>query len=130
VLTLPNNFMAEDFPGSAQTQVVGINNAGDTSGSYVDQAGDTHGFIEIGGTFSTVDFPGTTFNRLLGLNDANEAAGYWQDSLGNQSPYTYQSGVFTSLDAGLPPHTSAQASGVNNAGMVMNLPLKLMLSGL
>ena len=130
VLTLPNNFMAEDFPGSAQTQVVGINNAGDTSGSYVDQAGDTHGFIEIGGTFSTVDFPGTTFNRLLGLNDANEAAGYWQDSLGNQSPYTYQSGVFTSLDADLPPHASAQATGVNNAGMVMNLPLKLMLSGL
>lgn len=118
VLTLPKDFASENFPGSVQTQVVGIDNSGDTAGFYVDQDGINHGFLDISGTFSTVDFPGTTFNQLLGLNDANEAAGYWQDGNGTQFPYTYQSGIFTSLDSSLPTHISARATGVNNAGDV------------
>jgi hypothetical protein len=118
VLTFPNSFADENFPGSAQTQVAGINDATDTAGSYEDQNGIIHGFLDIGGSFSTVDFPGTTINRLLGLNDADEAAGYWQDESGAQFPYTYQNGTFTALDSSLPTHSSAQATGVNNAGAI------------
>ncbi|MGH2388856.1 MAG: hypothetical protein ACRDIE_11700, partial [Chloroflexota bacterium] len=32
VLGLPNTFTAENYPNSAQTQVIGINNSGDTDG--------------------------------------------------------------------------------------------------
>jgi hypothetical protein len=113
---LPNHFVTADFPGAVQTQVIGINNAGDLCGSYMDQAGVTHGFVRIDGSYSTVDFPGSTFNQLLGLNDDGEAAGYYQDSAGTQYPYTVQNGMFTTLDSILPANTSAQATGVNNAG--------------
>jgi hypothetical protein len=59
VFTFPNNFTPENFPNSAQTQVIGINNRGFTDGFYIDTAGTTHGFLDINGTFTTVDFPGT-----------------------------------------------------------------------
>src|SRR5262249_4273521 len=62
LLTLPNQFTDENFTNSAQTQVIGINKAGDTDGFYVDEGGTTHGFLKINGTFTTVDFPGTNFN--------------------------------------------------------------------
>jgi hypothetical protein len=62
-LTLPNNFKSENFPSppsSGPSMVTGINAAGDTSGIYMDAAGNTHGFTDIGGTFKTVDNPLST----------------------------------------------------------------------
>lgn len=50
-LTLPSTFMPENYPASAQTQIIGIDNHGDTDGFYVDAAGATHGFLERGGVF-------------------------------------------------------------------------------
>ncbi|MGA7412396.1 MAG: hypothetical protein WBW33_18100, partial [Bryobacteraceae bacterium] len=52
-LVPPNSFTSENFPGSVQTQVVAINSAGDTAGFYVDAGGNTHGFVNVGGTFRT-----------------------------------------------------------------------------
>jgi hypothetical protein len=45
VFTFPNTFTPENFPNSAQTQVIGINNRGFTDGFYIDTAGTTHGFF-------------------------------------------------------------------------------------
>ncbi len=69
--------------------MIGINKRGDTDGFYVDKAGNTHGFIHIGGSFQTVGFPGTPFNQLLGVNDNDQAAGYFQDAQGNFHPYIW-----------------------------------------
>lgn len=119
-LALPNNFTAENFPGSTQTQVVGINNAGETVGFYVDAGGVTHGFTLNGGTFATVDAPGTTFNQLLGVNDVGVAAGYSSldpTGLTLQQAFTETGSVFT--DLALPAGTlDSQATDVNNAGFV------------
>ncbi len=87
VFTFPNTFTPENFPNSAQTQVIGINNRGFTDGFYIDMAGTTHGFLDINGTFTTVDFDGTTFNQLLGLNNFDQAAGYFMDAAGICHPY-------------------------------------------
>jgi uncharacterized membrane protein len=38
-----------DFPGSTQTAVFGINDAGDIAGIWVDAANQTHGFVDSGG---------------------------------------------------------------------------------
>src|ERR1022692_3840746 len=46
------SFAAENFPGSAQTQVVGINNTGTTVGFWVDGAGNNFGFYKQGSTFT------------------------------------------------------------------------------
>src|SRR5260370_20067854 len=68
VFTFRNGFAPENFPGSAQTQVIGINNRGFTDGFFIDIAGTTHGLFDINGTFTTVDFPPLTFNPLLRPN--------------------------------------------------------------
>ncbi|MGH9356475.1 MAG: hypothetical protein ACRD10_10125 [Terriglobia bacterium] len=119
-LTLPNSFTPENFPGSAQTQVIGINNAGNTTGFYVDTGGVTHGFTKTGGTFTNVDFPNTTstLTQLLGINDGSKEAGYWQNAAGTQFPFVVQGTTFKGLDSLLPANTSAQATGVNNAGEI------------
>jgi len=117
-LGLPNSFTAENYPGSAQTQVIGINNGGDTDGFYVDSAGATHGFTDIKGTFATIDVPGTTFNQLLGLNNNGQQAGYYQ--FGPSSgptfvPYVRQAdGSFLLL-----PIANAQATSLNDHGLVV-----------
>jgi hypothetical protein len=72
-LTLPNNFVDENFPGSVQTQVVGINNKGNTGGFFVDGNGTTHGFTAKNGVFTVVDAPNTAFNQVLGLNDITQS---------------------------------------------------------
>ncbi len=121
--TLPSSFTAENFPGAVQTQVVAINSAGDTAGFYVDAMGNNHGFVKIGTTFTTIDDPsGPTFNQLLGLNNLGTAAGYYQNSMGRQFAYTVtnltSSPAFTAVPD-LPSNTDAQATGVNDAGLIV-----------
>jgi probable HAF family extracellular repeat protein len=121
-LKLPDKFTDENFPNSAQTQVVGVNNDNDTVGFYIDQAGTTHGFLkESGKDAVTVDLPGTTFNQLLGINNHDEAAGYFQD---NASPAPLQhayihepNGDFRVL--GNLPLPSSQATGINDKGTIV-----------
>jgi len=126
-LTLPNAFTTENFPNSVMTQVIGINNTLTTAGFYVDNAGKTHGFFRTSsGQFTTVDFPGaptsTSFNQLLSQNDYYEAAGYYSASINNSTPdipYIYDEvgGVFHVLT--IPGAVGgAQATGINNSGMV------------
>jgi probable HAF family extracellular repeat protein len=119
MLGSPNLFTAENFPGSMQTQVTGINNLGNTSGFYIDSMGTNHGFLNIGGSFSTVDFSGTTFDQVLGLNNTGQAAGYFQAPSGNQTAFVFNpflppGGQFTLLN--LPG--SGQATDINDKGQV------------
>src|SRR5216684_4673860 len=119
VFTFPNSFTPENFPNSAQTQVIGINNRGDTDGFYVDSAGTTHGFLDINGRFTTVDFPGTTFNQLLGLNDHEQAAGYFADAAGIDHPYIFDNNGGVFLVITIPAATGgAQATGINRSGSI------------
>src|SRR5882724_7573591 len=83
------NFRNENFPGSVQTQVVAINNYGDTAGFWVDGAGNNFGFVQWDGGFTSYRDPltrksnGVEVNQLLGLNDQGIAAGFYTDSGGN-----------------------------------------------
>lgn len=117
VFGAPSTFTPENYPNSAQTQVIGINNGGDTDGFYVDSAGNTHGFTDIHGTFATVDVPGTTFNQLLGINNNGEEAGYYQYGPSKSPifvPYVRMAdGSFDIL-----PIANAQATTLNDHGLV------------
>lgn len=117
VLSLPNSFNPENYPSSAQTQVIGINDRGDTDGFYIDAAGATHGFTDMGGTFTNVDVPGTTFNQLLGLNNEGDQAGYYQYSPSSSPifvPYVHRAdGSFVLL-----PIANAQATSINDQDLV------------
>jgi probable HAF family extracellular repeat protein len=113
-----NQFTNENFPNSVQTQVIGIDNAGDTVGFYIDTAGATHGFFKAKDKDAvTVDLPGTTFNQLLGINNKGQDAGYFQDAAGLQHAYVRQKdGSFLVLSL---PQPSSQATGVNDKGTVV-----------
>lgn len=119
-LATPTNpvFTPENYPNSAQTQVIGINAFGWTDGFYVDAAGTTHGFLKLGSTYYTVDVPGTTFDQLLGLNTKGEQAGYYQFGANNTfEPFVHQ----TDHSFLLPPTNvdarfdNAQATGINDS---------------
>jgi len=70
-----------NFPGSANqgTSVVGINNSGEVSGSYIATDGFTHGFTEVNGTYTTVDYPSPSINTTYGqkLNNDGDVVGYF-----------------------------------------------------
>jgi hypothetical protein len=125
------SFTSENFPGSGQTQVIGINNGGVTVGFYADSNGATtpnfFGFVDQGNTFTQVNDPNTpgtgpTTNQLLGVNDNGTAAGFYVDSSGNSHAYLYDIATQSFTDILLPSldnATSATATGVNNAGTVI-----------
>jgi hypothetical protein len=116
-----HSFLDENYPHSAQTQVVGVNNRGTTVGFYVDHDGGNYGFVHRGGTWERVSFPRTTsnpsFNQLLGINDHGIAAGFWNDDKGDSHGYLYNTANehFTTID--LPLHAdSVTVTGVNDHG--------------
>jgi hypothetical protein len=119
-LILPASYTSENFPASLGTLVTGINNLGNTSGTYVDGGGTTHGFLDTGGTFVTVDNPIASYNELLGLNNSGQYAGYYMSS-GHTTGYTYNSSAmtYTALPSLFPVGTTdTVATGINDLGEV------------
>jgi probable HAF family extracellular repeat protein len=117
------NFMNENFPGSAQTQVVGINNHGTTVGFYVDAAGANIGFVRRFGHFTSVINPATPaqggVNQLLGLNNEGMGAGFYNDAGGASHGYTYNFITKMFSPVTLPVAAdSVVASGINDGGDV------------
>lgn len=116
------NFTNENFPGSVQTQVTGINNAGDTVGFWIDGAGANHGFTDFGGLFMSYDAPTTSpavppFTQFLGVNNSREVAGFDTEANGNDQAFTFLGNIFNFL--AVPNAMSAAATGLNNNGVVV-----------
>jgi len=122
------NYTNENFPGSVQTQVTGINNSGLTVGFWANAlAGPNNfGFVDNGGFIASVIDPftpttGTKTNQLLGVNNSNQAAGFYVDSGGISHGYIYNftPKTFTAVAgpavAGQPNVT---ATGINDHGWI------------
>ena len=116
-----DNFTNENVPGSAQTQVVGINDHGTTVGFSVDGNGANAGFVLWRNKFTPVVNPAGNasprFDQLLGVNNEGTAAGFYNDANGASHGYLYQiqTGKFTPVT--LPVHAdSVVASGINDRG--------------
>jgi len=115
------NYVNENFPNSAQTQVVGLNNLGDTTGFWVDANGTNHGFVEWNGVFESFNNPKTpamkgSVNQLLGINNNGVAVGFYNDAKGNAHAYEVNqaTSVYTAIT--IPGAVSATATGINNNG--------------
>lgn len=127
-LTPPASYTNENFPGSSQTQVIGVepNNPQTNLGFWVDAAGNNFGLVDQNGTFTTVTNPatpatGTTVNQLLGVNDNNQAVGFYVDGAGNSQAYQYDIASKTFTPVSLPGSfnaVSTVATGINDAGVV------------
>jgi len=124
------SFSNENFPGSAQTQVTGLNNIGTTVGFWSDSnngggSDSNFGFVDQGGTFTNVNNPGTStttpvFNQLLGVNDSNVAVGFYTDSTGVTHGYTYNIAAVTfSANIDDPAAVgNTTAAAINNSGEI------------
>jgi len=118
------NYVNENFPGSQQTQVTGINNNDRTVGFWADANGDNFGFVDHDGKFLNVvdpnapkSAPGTpVVQQLLGVNDHDVAVGFYTDAGGNNHGFTYDVGKndFDAVD--IKGFTSVTATAINNKG--------------
>ena len=121
-------YVKENFPGSVQTQVTGLNDKGVTVGFWssmnnASQVNDNHGFYERNGKFHTADFPtgspaAPPVDQLLGVNNNDVAVGFWTDANGVNHGYEYNIdkkhfSVVTDPNA---PGASLTAAAINNGG--------------
>ena len=68
-------FVAISVPGTSETQVFGINNAGQMTGLYISNDV-AHGFVsDSSGSFTTIDVPGAESTQAFGVNDFGQIVG-------------------------------------------------------
>jgi hypothetical protein len=118
------DYVNENFAGSVQTQVTGLNNLGDTCGFWVSANNTNRGFVEWNGVFASYTDPKTpkvagAVNQLLGINNSGIAVGFYNDAKGNAHAceLNQATGVFTALN--IPDAVSATATGINTYGDVV-----------
>lgn len=128
------DFINENFPGSVQTQVTGLNDHGVTVGFWSSQntasmTNNNFGFYWVHGRFHNVNFPtgdnaNPPVNQLLGVNNSGIAVGFYTNGGGSNRGYEYNiwTHKFTRvLVPGAPQGTagpSLTAAAINNHGDV------------
>lgn len=122
------SFQSENFPGSVQTQVTGLNNTGVTVGFWSSMnnaslVNDNSGFWALGGQFHNASFPAGTpasppVDQLLGVNDSGVAVGFWTDANGSNHGYlvNINTGRFSSVTDPNAPSASLTAAAINSGG--------------
>src|ERR1043166_617895 len=71
-----------DVTGSTFTVILGVNHAGDFSGSDIPSSGVQSGFVSMGGVIPEFTVPDATATLAYQINDHNVACGYYIDSGG------------------------------------------------
>jgi hypothetical protein len=93
------SYANENFPGSKQTQVTGLNDQGITVGFWSTQntasmTNNNFGFYRVNGHYYNVNFPtgdnaSPQVDQLLGVNDHDVAVGFYTNGQGSNRGYTY-----------------------------------------
>jgi hypothetical protein len=125
------NYHNENFLGSVQTQVTGINNNGVTVGFWADannanNANNNFGFYQKNGSLFDVVDPmgqgkaanGMTVEQLLGVNDKDKAVGFWTDANGNNHGFTYDIGSKSFNEDNIAGFASTETTAINNEGHI------------
>jgi Cu/Zn superoxide dismutase len=124
------SYRDENFPGSAQTQVTGLNNNGVTVGFWSNTDNGpgqdaNFGWVNVDGAFRDVNYPTSdpaspATDQLLGVNDNDVAVGFYTDAKGNNHGYEYNisnRGFSRVLDPA-DPGASLTAAAINDRGDV------------
>jgi hypothetical protein len=133
-LWTPSTYQNENFTGSAQTQVTGLNDEGVTVGFFstmntASMTNNNFGFFKSDGSFHEVNFPtgdnaSPQVDQLLGVNDHDVAVGFYTNGQGSNRGYEYniKTRQFTRvLVPGAPGGTagpSLTAAAINSHGDV------------
>jgi hypothetical protein len=114
-------FASENYPGAAQTQVTGINDARVTVGFLADKAGNNSGFYSIRGAFKTANYPTRSHSKpavdqLLGINDNDVAVGFYSDAKNVNHGYTYNIKTHAFRPVTVAGDTNVTAASINRVG--------------
>ena len=124
------NYVNENFPGSVQTQVTGLNNRGVTVGFWssmntASMSNNNFGWVNVDGHFRNADFPtgnpaSPPVDQLLGVNDSDIAVGFYTDANGNNHGYEYNINTsrFSTVVDPSAPGASLTAAAINDRGDV------------
>jgi hypothetical protein len=115
-----NDYGTENYPGSTQTQVTGLNNTGLSVGFEV-KRGETFGFYVSNHKFRRVDFPTKNIGKpqvqqLLGVNDLGIVVGFWVDKNNQDKSFTYSTITHKFSRVTIPGTSNVMATGINNLG--------------
>jgi probable HAF family extracellular repeat protein len=119
-----SNYANENFPGSAQTQVIGINDSDVTVGFFANSAGtENQGFWEQNGRFHAIHIPwgnqaNPQISQLLGINDTGWAVGFYNDAKGNAHGFAYNPRFNDWKQVNVKGATSVTAAGVNDESTI------------
>jgi hypothetical protein len=123
----PSRYQDIEVPGSAQTRLSGLNDEGVQVGSWsaggTGRAGESTGFVLMGGRFTSVGSPAQggaspAANELLGVNDHDVAVGFYTDAQGRDHGYRYDIGTRRFSPVLVPGASSVTAAAINNSGGV------------
>jgi probable HAF family extracellular repeat protein len=109
----------DDPLGTHGTEALGINDAGQVVGDFIDASNRFSGFLYSNGTYTTLLDPsgaGGTFAR--GINNAGQTVGVYSDTTHNVHGFFYSGGTFSTLDDPLGTGGTF-ANGINNAGQIV-----------
>jgi hypothetical protein len=124
------SYINENFRGSVQTQVTGLNNRGVTVGFWssmntANMMNNNFGWVNVDGHFRTADFPtgspaSPPVDQLLGVNDSDIAVGFYTDSSGTNHGYEYNinTNTYSSVVDPNAPSASLTAAAINDFGDV------------
>jgi hypothetical protein len=113
------NFKSENFPGSAQTQVTGLNDGGITVGFWVDAKGANNGFYNRHGHFHAVTFPTNSnaspqVDQLLGVNDKGLAVGFYTNAKGTNHGFSYNTSTHRFHAINVSGDSNVTLAAINN----------------
>ena len=124
-------FVNIDVPGATSTSPTGINNSGQISGTWYDNANNSHGFLRSsdGSTFTTIDPPNAAPNSLRcnGINNLGQVVGSYRETgtnLFRGFVWRSSSGISTFDLSGLLPQNigylpGTDATGINDRGDIV-----------
>jgi hypothetical protein len=104
------------YPGSLVTYALGLNDAGNVVGIYLDTQQQVHGFLLQGTNYTSVDFPGAVATEALGTNNHGDIVGDYTDSAGRVHGFVRMSGQFRNVDA--PFASGLTINAINDTRMV------------
>ncbi len=118
------SFVQFDFPGSAGTAALRINNSGQILGRYTDSSNSTHCFLRSrdGATYTTVaDPPGAIpgSSTCSGLNNLGQVVGSFQDAQGFHCYIRSATGSFSTFNLPTSPGPGADAADINDDGEIV-----------
>jgi len=111
-------FTAINFPKSNGTQAIGINDAGDVVGDYLDSASVQHAFVKKGAKYTSIDVTGDTTPYAWDINNSGQILMFALDSSGDYQSFVYNGKTFKKIADPNAAATGTIARTLNNKGDV------------